>query len=68
MVRSILRLPAVIERTGLGRSNIYLKMSLGAFPRSISLGDRAVGWLEEDINRWVESRIEASSKKLGKRT
>ena len=62
MTHMILRLPAVIDRTGLSRSTVYLMMSKNEFPSRISLGDRAVGWLEDDINNWLEQRIEASRK------
>tara|TARA_R110001592_G_scaffold303826_1_gene576077 strand:- start:4935 stop:5048 length:114 start_codon:yes stop_codon:yes gene_type:complete len=37
-------------------------MSKEKFPQSISLGDRAIGWLEEDINQWLEQCIAASKK------
>jgi prophage regulatory protein len=60
MSNKILRLPAVKDQTGLSRSSIYLRMSKGEFPQSISLGDRAVGWLEEDVNQWLEQCIAAS--------
>jgi len=60
MVNKILRLPAVKEQTGLSRSTIYLQISRDKFPAPISLGDRAVGWLEEDINNWLEQKIKAS--------
>ena len=56
----ILRLPLVRERTGLSRSSIYLRISEGRFPRPVSLGERAVGWLESDITEWLNERIEAS--------
>lgn len=57
MSNKIIRLPAVKDKTGLSRSSIYLRMSKGEFPKSISLGDRAIGWLEEDINQWIEDKI-----------
>ena len=60
MTHTILRLPAVKTRTGLSRSTIYLRVSQGTFPRPISLGGRAVGWLEAEIQEWL--RIEASRK------
>ena len=56
----ILRLPLVRERTGLSRSSIYLRISEGRFPRPISLGERAVGWLESEITEWVNRQIEAT--------
>jgi len=62
MVTAILRLPAVKARTGLSRSTIYLRVSEGCFPKPISLGGRAVGWIEAEIQDWLEKRIEASRK------
>ena len=57
MSKRILRLPAVKEMTGLSRSTIYLRISEGAFPRPISLGGRAVGWIEEEILNWINKKI-----------
>ncbi len=64
MTHKMLRLPNVIELTALSRSSIYLRMSKGEFPKSISLGGRAIAWLEEDVNQWLEQCI-AESKKQG---
>ncbi len=52
----ILKRPAVQLRTGLSRSTIYLMMAKGSFPRPIPLGARAVGWVETEIDAWLESR------------
>lgn len=62
MTHHILRLPAVKARTGLSRSTIYLRISDGSFPVPISLGGRAVGWIEAEIQGWLEDRIQASRK------
>ncbi len=62
MSYKILRLPTVKERTGLSRSTIYLRIAKGDFPASVSLGGRAVGWVEADINNWLIEKIEASRK------
>ncbi|MFV8432411.1 helix-turn-helix transcriptional regulator [Vibrio owensii] len=59
----ILRLPEVKEKTGLSRSSIYALMSKGDFPLSVSLGERAVGWIEADIRDWIDERIATSKKK-----
>ena len=58
----ILRLPEVKARTGLSRSSIYLRMANKDFPQSVSLGGRAVGWLESDIDQWLADKIESSRK------
>ena len=62
MATAILRLPTVKARTGLSRSTIYLRISEDRFPRPISLGGRAVGWIEAEIDDWLELQIEASRK------
>lgn len=62
MSKKFIRLPEVKSKTGLSRSSIYLRMSNGEFPQSISLGGRAVGWLESDINEWLEHCIATSKK------
>ena len=60
MQTKILRLPEVKDRTGLSRSTVYLRISDGRFPTPVSLGGRAVGWLESEIEQWILDRIEAS--------
>jgi prophage regulatory protein len=60
MTHAILRLPAVKARTGLSRSTIYLRVSEGSFPKPVSLGDRAVGWLEADVQQWLQRRVDVS--------
>jgi prophage regulatory protein len=57
MTHKILRLPAVTEKTGLPRSTIYLKISKDEFPSPIPLGKRSVGWLESDIETWLQQQI-----------
>ncbi len=63
MSYKILRLPSVKDLTGLSRSTIYLRISKKEFPSPISLGGRAVGWVESDINNWLAEKIEAGRAK-----
>lgn len=55
--RRFLRLDEVKHQIGLGRSAIYQKVKSGEFPAPYSLGARAVGWLSEDVEAWIDSRI-----------
>ena len=59
-LHKILRMPAVIARTGRSRSAIYKAVKDGDMPPSISLGARSVGWLEADIEAWLDGRIHLS--------
>ncbi len=56
----ILRLGAVLDRTGLGRSTLYSMVKTGHFPPQVSLGLRAVGWLEADVEAWIRQRVQGS--------
>ena len=61
MVTIILRLPAVKARTGLSRSTIYRRIhSPGDFPAPVFLGGRAVGWIEAEIDAWLDYQVELS--------
>ena len=57
---TLLRMRQVVLRTGLSRSTIYLKIKNGEFPTQVSLGPRAVGWLEAEVEHWIASCIERS--------
>ncbi|WP_318454460.1 helix-turn-helix transcriptional regulator [Photobacterium leiognathi] len=63
-MKNILRLPEVQERTGLSRSSIYNYMEKNKFPKSISLGERAVGWLESEIESWISNKVQERKKEL----
>ena len=60
MATTILRLPDVKARTGLSRSTIYLRVSEGKFPSPVALGGRAVGWVEAELDAWIEIQINSS--------
>lgn len=53
----LLRLPAVMERCALGRSSIYAGVKAGTFPAPVRLSARAVGFREDEIDRWVSERV-----------
>lgn len=54
--KRVLRLPAVMERTGLSKASIYRLIKASDFPAAIRLGCRAVGWPADRIDEWIDSR------------
>lgn len=56
MTRRLLRLPAVLDLTGLSRSTVYEMMRRGTFPASVAIGERAVGWYADAIDEWISAR------------
>ena len=52
----ILRARAVAERLGCSVSTLYRWAKSGAFPQQIRLSSAYVGWREDEIEVWIESR------------
>jgi prophage regulatory protein len=55
----IIKLPAVMQKVSMGRTQIYQRMKDGTFPLSVPQGKRGRGWIEEEIESWIEARIAA---------
>lgn len=66
----ILRLPQVMELTGLKRATLYDRLNTNSprydptFPRQVRLntserGRSAVGFVEDELNAWLNARIAA---------
>jgi prophage regulatory protein len=54
----VIRLKQVIESTGLGRSTIYKYVAEGKFPMPLQLSERCVGWLESEVQQWIQARLD----------
>lgn len=54
----LIKLKEVMDCTGLGRSTVYNYIADGAFPKPVSLGARAVAWVEDEVQDWIAARIE----------
>jgi predicted DNA-binding transcriptional regulator AlpA len=52
----ILRAAAVIRLTGLSRTTLWRLERQGEFPARVRLGLNSVGWREEEIARWINTR------------
>jgi prophage regulatory protein len=53
----VIKLKTVCELTTFSSATIYRLIKKGEFPRQIKLSERSSGWLIEDINAWLEQRI-----------
>ena len=52
----ILRLPSVMDKTGLSRATVYRRFG----HIRVQLGPNSAGWLESDIDAWISERVAAS--------
>ena len=53
----ILRMPAIMLRTGLSRSTIYRKIKEGTFPAQVHISDHCSGWRSSAIDRWIADPV-----------
>ncbi|RAS21508.1 helix-turn-helix transcriptional regulator [Paraburkholderia bryophila] len=53
----IIRIATVLERTGLKKTCIYRLIKNGQFPSSIKLSHKCAGWVESEVNDWLNNRI-----------
>ncbi len=53
----ILRLGAVLNRTGLTRSTLYRKIHTGTFPKQVRIATRCTGWRESAVSDWMRDPL-----------
>ncbi len=58
-IQKIIRRQDLSALTGYSIPHIYQLISEGKFPKPVPLGERAVGWLENEIAEWQAQRIAA---------
>ena len=52
---NLLRLPAVIDRTGLSKPTIYRMLKAGTFPRPRRINGKTIAWPDSEIEKWIET-------------
>jgi prophage regulatory protein len=63
----ILRFRDVEQATGLSRTTIWRERLAGRFPRPVQLTAGLYGWRASDLNNWLETRLPANKRIVGKR-
>lgn len=66
-INHVVRLPAIINMTGMSKPTIYAWIKEGKFPRPIKIGTRSVAWIAEEVNEWIRERINARDEQIGGR-
>ena len=59
MAKFLLRIKQVQERVRLSRSELYRLIGLDRFPKPVPLGERARAWDADEIEAWIQERIDA---------
>lgn len=54
--RRLLRRSEVQDRVGLCKSTLYSRISVGTFPKPVTLGS-SVRWVESEVEAWIAERV-----------
>jgi len=54
---NILRCKEVEKKVGLKQAKIYLLIKEGRFPLPIKLSIRTVGWVESELDNWLNEKV-----------
>lgn len=52
----VIRKPELMARIGLSDASIWRMERRGTFPKRIQLGGNSVGWLQSEIDQWLQDR------------
>ena len=58
--KRLIRLPEVLNKTGYKKAWIYRLISEDKFPKPIKLGERAVAFVEVEVDEWIPEKISQS--------
>jgi prophage regulatory protein len=61
--RRIIRKPEVRRRTGYSYTSIWREEKAGRFPKRVQLSPMAVGWFEDEVLDWIQSRVRRGGKR-----
>jgi prophage regulatory protein len=53
----IIKKPTVIKLSTLSSATIYRLIKQGKFPKQIKLSERSSGWVLEEVEQWLEEKI-----------
>ncbi len=56
-MKTIIKLPEVMAITTFSRSTIYRLIEMGEFPIQIKLAERSIGWIEQEVEDYMENKI-----------
>jgi prophage regulatory protein len=56
----LIRLPEVVQRSGLPRSSVYCLIKRSQFPAPVKISVRSSAWRLDLVDRWIEERSKTS--------
>ena len=56
--QKLMRLPQVLDRYPVSRSTLYKQIRQGVFPKPVQISDKSVAWIESEISRILDAKIQ----------
>ncbi len=56
-----IRMPELMKILGVSRSSVWNYCKSGNFPQPHKISPRLVGWLESDVQSWIETRAKGAA-------
>jgi prophage regulatory protein len=63
----IIRKKEVMRRVALSSMHIWRLEKRGTFPLRVQLGPNSVGWLEAEVDAWIQQRVRERDERPGTR-
>jgi prophage regulatory protein len=60
----LIRKPEVLDLTGYSYTTIWREEKARRFPKRVQLSPMAVGWFENEVLDWIQSRVRRGGKRL----
>ena len=61
----ILPTNVVLDRVCMSKTQLYRMINSGEFPKPVPVGRNRVGFLESEVNAWIEGRLRLREEGLG---
>lgn len=58
----ILRFPDVVRKTGISRTGIYERIRASEFPEPVPLGERTIGFVEQEVDSYLRTLLNRRQK------
>ena len=53
----LIRIKEVLQLIGLSKTTLYKMIQEGKFPQSVAIYGSAVGWKQDEVADWINSRV-----------
>jgi prophage regulatory protein len=53
----LLSTAVVLDRVCMSKTQLYRLITAGEFPKPVPIGRQRIGFLESDVNAWIDARL-----------